>query len=64
MTGDTMAIITCALPLERRRYRPDPFPGSEDAWEEGCTCPLQTRWPGFLQFSSDCPVHALEVATN
>lgn len=27
----------------------------------GCTCPVQTAWPGTLVFDVDCPVHTPEV---
>jgi hypothetical protein len=53
-------IVTCLLPSGQENWRPDPFPGSDEAAEAGCSCPREQPWPGRLQFSCDCPVHELE----
>lgn len=51
--------ITCRLSAEDANYRPPEFPGSEEAFEKGCTCPQLQPWPGALKFSTDCPIHGL-----
>ena len=40
-----------------RQFGPMGFPGSEEAFEQGCTCPQNQPWPGLFNFASDCPVH-------
>jgi hypothetical protein len=55
------AIIHCTLQPQDRGWRPDPFPGSAEAREQGCTCSsAQSAWPDALRFATDCPVHPLE----
>lgn len=41
-------------------WRPELFPGSDDAFEAGCTCPVEQPWPGGFAFAFDCPLHQLE----
>lgn len=53
-------IITLDLAAADRNWRPDPFPGSECAFERGCTCPVHQPWPGALAFAAGCPIHELE----
>jgi len=60
----TVEIIICALGHGWERYRPGLFPGSEEAYEQGCTCPILQPWPGKLAFASDCPHHQLVKTTN
>lgn len=50
-------IITCELPEGKERWRPDPFPGSDDAVRAGCNCPNVQPWPGALRVTTDCPIH-------
>lgn len=56
--------VTCKLPLGQEDWRPELFPGSDEAVEKGCTCPERQPWPGAFQFATDCPVHELEKPTN
>jgi hypothetical protein len=55
-----MAVLRLALPSGHERWRPDPFPGSDDAERQGCTCPILQPWPGFLSVDDACPVHEIE----
>lgn len=57
-------LVTCTLPPGQEHWRPDPFPGSEQAFQQGCTCPVMQPWPGKLTFSLECPVHELEQPKN
>lgn len=43
-------------------WRPSPFPGADEALEQGCLCPKEQPWPKGLAFDSDCPVHELKQA--
>jgi hypothetical protein len=54
-------IIRVAVPAS---FQPEPFPGSDEAIEEGCTCPDGQSAPGTLEFSTDCPIHELERVTQ
>lgn len=36
-----------------------PFPGTEEALQEGCACPKQGK-ENILYFESECPIHVLE----
>jgi hypothetical protein len=54
-----MTILKVSGPFDE--WRPDPFPGSAAALEEGCSCPsFQHAWPRHLMMNSECPVHALD----
>lgn len=53
-------IVVCELPADQRDFRPDPFPGSETAFKQGCTCPQAQPGPGKLAFETECPIHELE----
>ena len=44
-------------------WKPDPFPGSDEAIDAGCTCPLYQP-SGELKFAEGCKVHELERAPN
>lgn len=59
-----MSVITCTLPKGSEEWRPDPFPGTDEAISLGCKCPPQQPWPGALAFADDCPVHEIERPTN
>lgn len=59
-----MTVIRCDLPDEAKDWRPDPFPGSEVAFNRGCTCPQCQPWPGQLLFDTECPIHELERKWN
>lgn len=51
--------VTLTLPREDKNWRPDPFPGSDEAFKLGCSCPANQPWPGALIFAANCPVHEL-----
>ena len=53
-------LITVELPSDQETWRPDPFPGSDEAFDKGCTCPQAQPWPGHLILASDCPIHEME----
>lgn len=55
-----MTTVVCKLPAGHENWRPDPFPGSEEAEDKGCICPSWQPWPGELFFDDKCPVHELE----
>lgn len=59
-------IVTCKLPEGSLDWRPDPFPGSDFAIEQGCRCPLHQPHPGALAFETECPIpaHQLEGIVN
>jgi hypothetical protein len=57
-------LVTCVLPRGHEKWRPDPFPGSDEAAAADCSCPLHQPWPGKLIFALDCPVHQLEKSQN
>jgi hypothetical protein len=61
---DEPKTVTTQLPPGQESWRPEPFPGSDEAADDGCTCPEHQPWPGALTFSTDCPVHELEKQTN
>jgi hypothetical protein len=52
--------VDCIIPEGASRDEFQPFPGSETAVKQGCTCPIQRRWPHSLRFALDCAVHELE----
>lgn len=56
-----VSVIYCAVPKGTMAREFDPFPASEKAIKQGCTCPHQTEWPKHIAFDSDCPVHDLEI---
>jgi len=56
--------MTLVLPVGSENWRPEPFPGSEEAFARGCACPLLQPWPGRLTFAMDCPVHEMEHVKN
>lgn len=53
--------VLLALPADQSRWAPDPFPGSPEAAEAGCVCPIEQPWPGQLRLATDCPVHELKA---
>lgn len=53
-------IVTVKLGRGEEYWKPAPFPGSQEAADEGCTCPIEQPWPGRLAFDEECPVHELE----
>ncbi len=56
-----MTILKCTGPFSG--WKPDPFPGSAEAAEQGCSCPRsQDDWPLHLMLNADCPVHTLDKA--
>lgn len=55
-----MTVMRFNLPKGSEDWRPDPFPGSEKGFDQGCKCPQCQPWPGQLLFDSDCPVHELD----
>lgn len=55
-----MTTVVCKLPTGQENWKPDLFPGSDEAFERGCTCPLFQPWPGELFFDTECPIHELE----
>lgn len=59
-----MTAIRCDLPKGSEDWRPDPFPGSEEAVAASCRCPHDQPWPGSLIFDISCPVHELERRTQ
>lgn len=59
-----MPILHCSLPAGHENYRPEPFPGSDEAVEKGCLCPKVQPWPGRLELDNACPVHEISVAGN
>lgn len=58
-TEECGATVVCTLPEGSKDWRPDPFPGSDEAFERGCTCPQFQPWPGQLLFDPECPAHVL-----
>lgn len=56
-----MSLVTVSFEVEDAPgWKPDPFPGSTEARQEGCCCPrMQPDYPSFT-FDLDCPVHELE----
>jgi hypothetical protein len=62
--GNTMTNVRCDLPPDQRDFRPDPFPGSEDAFRSGCTCPQNQPLLGGFLFDINCPVHELEKVAS
>jgi hypothetical protein len=54
-------VITCNVPPGTIKERFNPFPGSDAALDQDCTCPVdQDKWPGAVQIRIGCPVHVLE----
>lgn len=53
-------VVVLALPPGTKVADVSPFPASDAAIEQGCTCPEQTLWPDRLWVALDCPVHELE----
>lgn len=51
--------ITITLPENAKDWKPELFPGSEEAFAAGCTCPVNQPWPGGFRFAVDCPVHEM-----
>lgn len=42
---------------------PWPVPGTDDAVDQGCTCPQDQEWPADkISFAVDCPIHELRRA--
>ncbi len=64
MQNKKHSIVVCKLPRGHETWRPDPFPGSDEAHAIGCVCPVQQPWPGQLAFDTACPVHELDDAKN
>lgn len=56
------SVYICKLPPGQENFRIEPFPGSDEAFERGCTCPVDQPWPGRYAFAGDCPVHVMESA--
>ena len=56
--------VTVTLPPDQKDWRPELFPGSEEAFQQGCTCPEHQPWPGGFTFAFDCPVHEMEKKAN
>lgn len=54
-----MITVTLDLPEGSKDWRPDLFPGSDEAFECGCTCPQFQPWPGRLLFDPECPAHVI-----
>lgn len=59
---EEVAIYIVSLPRGQENLRPDPFPGSDKAFDQGCTCPISQPWPGQLAFAEGCPIHQLVAA--
>lgn len=59
-----MSVVRCELPEGSKSWRPDPFPGSVFAQEQGCVCPEEQPWPGALLFDTNCLVHELEKVSD
>lgn len=62
--GEGRTIVTLKLPENDWRFRPVPFPGSQEAIEAGCCCPETQPWPGGLAIDGDCPVHPIMHAVD
>ena len=59
-----MTTVVCKLPADKLDWRPELMPGSDEAFEKGCTCPsfqpCDHGYPGELFFDTECPIHELE----
>lgn len=55
-------IIEVRLPRGDEYWRPGSMPGSPMSIDSGCRCPVDQPWPGGFRFSTDCPIHRLQLA--
>ena len=56
-----MTILKLSVPSGD--WRPNPFPGDDNAITKGCVCPRdQTMWPQYIRIDADCPVHEMKPA--
>lgn len=52
-------ILMVRLGIGEEHWRPPLFPGSQEAADEGCICPIEQPWPGAFYFNDKCQVHEL-----
>lgn len=56
----SLNVFSVVLPRGSEHWRPELFPGSDEATERGCLCPVSQPWPGGFRYAADCPVHELQ----